>query len=169
MKVFTCVVAIVLAIFIGGFAFVHFSPNYDAYLARSESMKPAINMGDVIITGPLNGPIGGGVKAGSIVTYRHGAELITHRVLSVDGDTLVTKGDAVEDPDPWSVNLSDVKGVYLFRVPYMGYVSNFIRTRLGWFLVIVIPATALVTMLVREIRKELRKKTKTVAGKGGDA
>lgn len=163
MKVVTRVVTIALAIVIGGFLFVHFSPDYDVYMVRSESMKPAINMGDMVITGPLGGPLGRAVRPGSIVTYQRGEELVTHRVLSVDGNTLVTKGDAMDNPDPRSVAMSDVRGLYLFRIPYMGYVSSFIRTRLGWFLVIVAPATALVVLLIRQIRKELRKNAEKVA------
>ncbi len=128
-------------------------------------MKPTINMGDMVITGPINGPLGGEVRPGSIVTYQRGAELVTHRVLSIDGDTLVTKGDAVEDPDARPVNLSDVRGVYLFKIPYIGYVSDFARTKFGWFLLIIIPATALVALLIRDIFKELGRKPEKVARK----
>ena len=163
MKVVTRVVTIALAIVIGGFLFVHFSPDYDVYMVRSESMKPAINMGDMVITGPLGGALGREIRAGSIITYQRGEELVTHRVLSVDGDTLLTKGDAMDNPDPWSVTMSQVRGIYLFRIPYIGYVSSFIRTRLGWFLVIVIPAAALVALLIRQMRRELRKKAEEVA------
>ena len=117
-------------------------------------MKPAINMGDMVVIGPLSGPLNGEVKPGAIVTYERGKGLVTHRVLSVDGDTLVTKGDAMEDPDPRPVTMSQVSGVYLFRIPYIGYLSNFMRTRLGWFLVIIIPGTALVSFLIKDIVKE---------------
>ena len=99
-KVIGWVVFTVLAVVIGGFVFVHFSPDYDMCLVRSENIKPAIKMGDMVVIGPLDGPIRGEVKPGSIVTYQYGEELVTHRVLSVDGDTLLTKGDAMEDPDP---------------------------------------------------------------------
>lgn len=160
MKVFGWVVSVILAAVIGGFVFVHFSPDYNMYLVRSESMKPAIKMGDMVVIGPLDGPIRGEVKPGSIVTYHRGAELVTHRVLSVDGDTLMTKGDAVEDADPWPVSLSDIRGVYLFKIPSIGYFSNFIRTKLGWLLVIVIPATVLVAFLIRDISKKLRESKK---------
>ena len=163
MKVFSRVAAVILALIIGGFLFVHFSPDYDIYMVRSESMKPVINMGDMVITGPVGGTLTGWVRPGSIITYQRGEELVTHRVLSVDGDTLLTKGDAVADPDPRSVTMSQVRGIYLFRIPYMGYVANFIRTKLGWFLVIVAPATALVALLIRQMRKELRKKAEEVA------
>lgn len=117
-------------------------------------MKPAINIGDMIVTGPLNGPLNGGVKPGMIVSYEYGKELVTHRVLSVDSDTLVTKGDAAEDPDPYPVTVSQVSGIYLFKIPYIGYLSNFMRTKSGWFLVIITPALLIVAFLVKGIVKE---------------
>ena len=133
---------------------MHFSPDYNLYTVRSESMTPAINMGDMVITGPLNGPINEEIKPGTIVTYEHGEELITHRVQSIDGNALVIKGDAVEDPDPWPVTLPDVRGVYLFKVPYAGYVPHFVKTKFGWFLAIIIPGALLVCWLVKDIIKE---------------
>jgi signal peptidase len=165
MKVFSWIVSIVLVLIIAGFIFVYFSPDYDMCLVRSESMKPAINMGDIVITGPRGGLLTGEVKPGTIVTYQRGDELVTHRVLSVNGDALVTKGDAMEDPDPWTVSLSDISGVYLLKIPYVGYVADFVRTKLGWFLLIILPATALVALLVRDIVKELRRKPEKVIQK----
>jgi len=153
MKVFLWLVSIVLGLVVAGLTFLYFSPGYDLRLVRSESMKPAINMGDLIITGPLNGPINGEIKPGTIVTYEYSKELITHRVQSIDGKTLVTKGDAVEDADSWSVTLSDVRGVYLFRIPYVGYVTSFVQTKLGWFLAIIIPGALLVGWLAKDIVK----------------
>ena len=143
----------ILALGMAGFGFLFLSPDYNIYLVRSESMKPAINMGDMVIMAPANGQ----VSPGEIITYERGNELITHRVLSIDGDKLVTKGDAVEDPDPWSVTLSDVRGSYLFRLPYVGYVSNFIKTKPGWFLVIILPAAVLVGFLFKDIFKEAKR------------
>jgi len=153
MKVFLWLVSIVLGLVVAGLTFLYFSPGYDLRLVRSESMKPAVNMGDMVITGPLNGPISGEIKPGMIVTYEYSKELITHRVQSIDGKALVTKGDAVEDTDSWSVTLSDVRGVYLFRIPYVGYVTSFVQTKLGWFLAIIIPGALLVGWLAKDIVK----------------
>ncbi len=153
IKIFGWLVTAALVIFVAGLVFIYFSPDYDLRLVRSESMRPAVNMGDLIITGPVNGPINGEVKPGTIVTYQHSKELITHRVQSIDGTTLATKGDAVEDPDPWPVTLSDVTGVYLFKIPYVGYVTSFMQTKFGWFLAIIIPAALLVLWLVKDILK----------------
>lgn len=117
-------------------------------------MKPTINMGDIVVTGPTNGTRQGAVEPEKIITYKRGNEVVTHRVLSIEGNTLVTKGDASEDPDPRPVTMSDISGVYLFKIPYVGYLSNFIRTKLGWFLVIIIPALLLVAFLIKDIVKE---------------
>lgn len=154
MKVLNHLVLTLLVLVLTGLAFLYFSPGYSLYLVRSESMKPAINMGDLIITGPLNGPINGEVKPETIITYGRGKELITHRVQSINGKALVTKGDAVEDPDPWSVTMSDVRGIYLFKIPYVGYLTNFVQTKLGWFLTIIIPTALLVCWLAKDIVQE---------------
>lgn len=169
-KVLNRLVLTVLGLVLAGLAFLYFAPGYNLYLVRSESMKPAINMGDLIITVPLNGPINGELKPGTIVTYQYKRESITHRVQSIDGMTLVTKGDAVEDPDPWTVTVSDVLGIYLFKIPYIGYLTNFVQTKLGWFLMIIIPAALLVAWLVKDIVKEaFRNEPKTTQRKGGEA
>ena len=154
MKIFSRLVLVVLCLVIASLAFIYFSPGHNLYLVRSESMRPTINMGDLIITGPLNAPINGEIKPGTIVTYEHSKELITHRVQSIDGTMLVTKGDAVEESDPWPVTVSNVKGIYLFKVPYVGYATNFIQTKLGWFLAIIVPAALLVCWLAKDIVKE---------------
>ena len=118
-------------------------------------MAPTINMGDMVVTGPPNGPINGEIRPRTVVTYKHDKGMVTHRVLSIDGNTLITKGDAVEDPDPWSVTLSDVRDIYLFKIPHAGYIPSLIYTKLGWFLVIILPATLLVALLVKDIVKEV--------------
>jgi len=150
MKVLGWIISIALALAVGSFVFIYFSPDYAIYLVRSESMTPAIYMGDLIITGPLNGE----VKPGTIVTYEYKKELVTHRVQSTKGEILITKGDAVEDPDPWLVTVSDVRGIYMFKIPYVGYLTSFVQTKLGWFLAIIIPAALLVCWLAKDIVKE---------------
>jgi len=154
VKAFGWFISIILAAAVSSLLFTHLSPDYNMYLVRSESMKPAINMGDMVVTGPPEGPLGSGVKPGVVVTYQRGKELVTHRVLSINGNTLVTKGDALEEPDSWPVTLSQVSGVHLFKIPYLGYLSNFVRTKLGWFLMVVIPGILLVAFIIKDIIKE---------------
>ena len=153
-KVLSRLVLVVLSLVLAGLAFMYFADGYNLYIVRSESMVPTINMGDLIVTGPMNGPFDGEVKAGTIVTFLHNKQLITHRVKAVDGEALVTMGDAAEEPDPWPVTMSDVQGTYMFRIPYVGFLTNFIRTKQGWFISIIIPGALLVCWLAKDIVKE---------------
>ena len=168
MKVFSWIVSIVLGVILGGLALVYLAPGYEFLMIRSDSMSPVLHAGDVIVTNPLNTLINGEVKPGTIVSFDYGKGMITHRVLSIDGEALVTKGDATEEPDPWSVTRSEVRGIYYFKIPYAGYALNFVRTKLGWFLLIILPATLLVAMIIKEIVKEAMK-SPAVAHKGGGA
>ena len=167
MKITSWIVTSVLVLFIAGLGFIHFVPGYSFSLVRSGSMTPAINVGAVIITRPASGAgVDGNIKPGAIVMYMHDSELITHRIVSVNGSTLVMKGDALEHPDPWPVGVSSVQGVYLFKIPYIGYVMNFLRTKLGWFLAIIIPAAGIVGLLVKDILKEAFRDEKKTANNG---
>ncbi len=131
-------------------------------------MKPTINLADAIITVPVSNPFGIELRPGTIVTYKHEKNLISHRVLSINGDTLVTKGDASEEPDPL-VAISDVKGLYLFKIPLIGYVASFVQTRRGWFLVVILPAMLLIGLIAKEIVKgALRDEVKKPAKRGLD-
>jgi len=150
MKIASRSILVILILIIAALGFIFFSPDFNMYLVRSESMVPTINMGDMIVTGPVSGE----VDKGAIITYELNNEVITHRVHSVDGDNLITKGDAVEDTDPWFVSASDIKGAYLFKIPYVGYVTSFIQTKTGWFLSIIVPSALLVLWLAKDIVKE---------------
>jgi signal peptidase I len=147
-----------LGLIIIGFVLLKFLPGYNMYVVQSGSMEPALSVGDMIVTGPVGGWLTGDVATGSIVTYNNSHKSVTHRVVAVDGDSLITKGDASEDPDTFAVSLGDVEGILLFSVPKFGHVVDFIGTKQGWFFVIILPASLLVFMLVREIVKEALRK-----------
>jgi signal peptidase len=158
VKIFIWTVSIILGLIVAFLAFVFISPDYDLYIVRSGSMEPAINVGDMVLAGPVGT---GGIKPGVIISYESGKNLITHRVLSIDGNTLITKGDANKEPDPNPVRLSQVQSRYIFRIPYVGYVAGFLRTRPGWLLSIVLPSIVLVGFIVKDIIKEASRNEKS--------
>jgi len=160
--VFTTLGLVILA-----FALLNFLPGYNIYVVQSGSMEPALSVGDMIVTGPAGGWLSGDIEIGTIITYDNGHKSVTHRVIAVGDDHVITKGDASEDPDTFAASLGAVEGVLLFSIPHFGHVINFIGTKLGWFLAIILPAALLVFMLVREIVKEaLRKDSKPAFRKG---
>lgn len=135
------------------FVCLRFTPGYNALVVRSGSMVPALGIGDVVINGPPGGFLGGDVKVGTIATFKHGDKLITHRVISINDGQLVTKGDALDNPDAFPVTMDDVVGVELFGVPFVGHVFAKLHTFYGWLLMIVVPSILLLALLFVEILK----------------
>jgi len=142
------VVALFLA-FAAGVGFLFLSSDYEAQVVRSESMKPTLSINDVVIIGPAEGRI----KPGTIISYKVGSELVIHRVVSVQDGLIQTKGDANEDPDAEPVPISNVQGVFLCKIPYLGFLSAFVRTPLGWGVLVILPAVLLIGYFVRDMFK----------------
>jgi signal peptidase len=147
----------ILVAIVGVLAVIYFLDDYDAYVVRSDSMQPALKTGDMVIIGSPGSFLTPEIEPGEIITYERNNDLVTHRIVSMEGDTIYTKGDNQEEPDPWTVSrFFEVKGSYIFHIPYIGLVSNFIQTRAGWFLCIILPAMCLLSFIIKDIVKEVR-------------
>lgn len=158
VKLPTIAISAVLLAFVGLMGFCYLSDDYSAYIVLSDSMQPTFSSGDLVFVGPPNRLFVDDIKPDSIIMYQHNEALVTHRVVAIEGDALVTKGDAMEDPDPWSVSRSnDVKGSYITHIPYIGKFNSFIRTKMGWFVTIILPAVFLLGLIIKEIIKEAYK------------
>jgi signal peptidase I len=128
----------------------------------SGSMEPGIRTGDVIIVKPLKDPANE-VKDGDVITFRAREKadmLITHRVIGtvkVDGKPVAfgTKGDNNEVVDREVVAPEQIIGRYEWRIPYFGYITNFIRTPLGIVLFVVLPGVIIIGMEFVKIWKTL--------------
>ena len=119
---------------------------------QTDSMKGSINEGDLIISKVVTSKNKGDfdLKEGDIVSFYKELEddtqiLITHRIHEVRkaGNTVVitTWGDnresAPEPDDP--ITMSDVKSVYLFKIPLLGHFIDFLKTPLGFIICLVVP------------------------------
>ena len=63
--------------------------GYSIFEVATGSMHGAIEVDDAVLV-----KIGSEYNVGDIVTYQNGDDFITHRVVSIDGDKVITKGDA---------------------------------------------------------------------------
>ncbi len=63
--------------------------GYSVFTVATGSMEPTISQNDIVIVKKTND-----IKVNDIVTYEKDGNYITHRVISMSDDTLVTKGDA---------------------------------------------------------------------------
>jgi signal peptidase I len=116
----------------------------------SGSMEPAVGTGDVSVVrtiGPLE------ARPGDVVTFRDPDDadrLITHRVraMHVQGGAVVfrTRGDANSASERWQVASSEEIGRVAYRIPKLGWVLMYARSK-GLFVLMLGGALALLLVL----------------------
>jgi signal peptidase I len=113
-----------LAILLIVFAGLSFTGNVKARIVLTGSMEPAISVGDVIVTVPINQKE---PKIGDVIAYQakrfngENVAVFSHRI--IDGDIengFIVKGDANKSPDPQKPKAEDILGVVLFTIPFIG-------------------------------------------------
>lgn len=121
--------------------------GYGISVVLSGSMEPALSENDLVIVHEQDT-----YEKDDIVVYQSGSILVIHRIMSIDGDTVVTQGDAnnAED-DP--IALSEIKGKMVARLPKIGAAGLFLKTPAG-FLLAVIVAVLLFELPYRRERKK---------------
>lgn len=123
------------------------------------SMEPAIPVGSIVVIKPVDPEA---LKIGDIICFKLSEPTsITHRIFNVTDEGFTTKGDANEDPDQWIVKKENVIGKVILTIPFIGYIGYFVRTPIGFILLIILPASLIIILEIRNIIKELRKKTRT--------
>lgn len=93
--------------------------NYYIFNVTSGSMEKEINVGDYIIVKKTND-----VKVNDIVTYQKDNYFITHRIIEINGNKVVTKGDANNINDD-EISKSDIIGKYICKSKLIGFLSKY--------------------------------------------
>lgn len=107
------------------------------YNVISGSMRPTYREGDLIYVKTVDAE---SIKPGDAITFVLNEKLTvaTHRVVSVDGENSLfyTKGDANKNPDEVPVHFKNLIGKPVFKVPLLGYVSDFVQHPPGTYIAI---------------------------------
>ncbi|MFW6117098.1 MAG: signal peptidase I [Thermoproteota archaeon] len=121
----------------------------------TSSMKPVIPVGSLVVIKPVDPET---LKTGDIICFKISESTsVTHRVVNITQEGYITKGDANEDPDQWRVKKEDLIGKVICSIPYLGHLIYFVRSPIGFILLIIIPTATLIVLEVRDIIKELKK------------
>ncbi|KXB07654.1 hypothetical protein AKJ51_00460 [candidate division MSBL1 archaeon SCGC-AAA382A20] len=127
-------------------------------IVLSSSMEPVMSPGDMVIvkkTSPNK------VEKGDIIAFEDPSGranvLITHRIVNKSGGgeelQFRTKGDAVEERDPFTVSGTDVVGRVILQIPFLGYLFHYGQNPIVFITMIAIPATLIVIGEVKNILK----------------
>ena len=96
----------------------------------SGSMEPELSVDDLLIVVPSEG-----YEVGDVVVYQTERTAVVHRIVSINGDEIITRGDANDkDDDPISVN--NIKGEVICAIPFVGYLVQLIKTPIGTILLL---------------------------------
>jgi signal peptidase len=136
--------------------------NREAFIVASGSMEPTIPEGSVIF---IKYTPESRVEEGDIIAFRNWnispdkPFFVTHRVIDVhQNDSQIyftTQGDANPEPDAEPVPSNRLIGKVSMIIPYYGHLIEWSRTLVGFIILIMIPAGALIYLEIRNITREL--------------
>ena len=133
------------------------------YVIAGGSMEGTYDLGSIVFEEVV--PVSE-LKVGDVITYVPPAEsglddLVTHRIVSIEGDTFRTKGDANADVDPWTFQLTAAtQPRVVSHVNYAGFVFLALQERTVRILLIGIPAGIVALMSLSELFTALRPRSK---------
>lgn len=166
-SIFTVIViiAVLIAVFLAGVRIL----GYKVYNVISPSMAPKYNVGDLIYvkeTSPYD------VKVGDPITFIMNENLVvaTHRVVRIDAENqhFYTKGDANEIEDAEPVHFKNLIGVPRFKIPLLGYVSDFVQHSPGIYITIGVAVAVIAAMFLPGLFRK-KKPEQNEAEKGVEA
>ncbi len=98
------------------------TPNflgYKTYVIISGSMKPELDIGDVVIVKET-----GNFEVGDIISFRQGESVVTHRISNIEEvegqKQYITKGDNNNAEDQSVITEQYIEGEVIFSIPYIG-------------------------------------------------
>jgi signal peptidase I len=136
--------------------------NLQAVVVLTGSMEPALPIGSIAFVEKDRSAET--VQPGDILTfYRPDVPqrvLVTHRVVEVVRERgalgFRTKGDANSENDDWVVPAPNVVGTVSRVIPYMGHVTDHVRGRNGFLLLMGIPGGLIIISELNKIRREIK-------------
>lgn len=123
-----------------------------AAVVLSGSMEPELSVGDLLIVAKRDS-----YAIGDVVVFQDGRTAVTHRIVSISADHVVTQGDANNIQDA-PIALEQIKGEVALAIPFLGYAVNIIKTPLGTLCIL----TLAIFLLERSFHLEKEKDNQTL-------
>ena len=86
----------------------------------SESMKPVMHKGDMVFVKGSSEYNVGDIIVFDSPMFRYP---IIHRIYSINGTQIKTKGDYNHNIDPWTITKNNIHGKAFLTIPYLGWVK----------------------------------------------
>ena len=96
----------------------------------SGSMEPELSVGDLVIVTESED-----YAEQDVIVFQQGSMAVTHRIVSISEEEVITKGDANNAPDE-PISPSQIKGRVALVIPLVGHLVNVIKTPVGTLVVL---------------------------------
>ena len=130
--------------------------GFRIYRVISGSMQPALQIGDVIIVKKSNN-----YSERDIITYSNGLTTITHRIIAINNDEVITKGDANEVDDK-PINKEQIVGKFFFRISNFSLFSIILSKNVIYLIMIFLLVLIFLLVIGDRIIKNLRYQSNNV-------
>lgn len=123
--------ALAICIVTAGGAAAFFADGGRLFVVRTPSMGTTAPVGTLVLTRPVAAP---DVRVGDVIAFHpptNPATTYTHRVVSVDGGAIRTRGDVNGAPDPWTLTGTDLIGRTVVVAPGVGWLLRAVPYLVG--------------------------------------
>lgn len=117
------------------------------------SMEPTITTDDLIVIEKTND-----YKLNDIVVFQDGNLIVVHRIVSIDGEEIITAGDNNDGSTDDPIRESDIYGEVVDIIPILGLILKIVKSPIG---VTIIIGTA-IFLLVLSYRHEKEESNKSL-------
>lgn len=118
---------------------------YRMYKIGSGSMEPYLKVNDIIIIKPYNE-----YKVDDIVTYKADSGYVTHRIVSIDEDVVITKGDANNAQDN-PISQDKIVGKMVYKFHSIHFISFLFSNPFSWVVLFIVGI--IITCLIPDKKK----------------
>lgn len=123
--------------------------GFRIYRVISGSMQPALQIGDVIIIKEANK-----YAEKDIITYDNGLTTITHRIKSINGDEIITEGDANDAPDK-PITKDRILGKYFFRISTFSVFSIMLTGKTIYLIMVLLLFAIVLFAIIDRLKRNL--------------
>lgn len=123
--------------------------GYTFFEVATGSMANTINIGDIVVV-----KVNEAFKENDIIVYKEENSFITHRVIKIDGQDLITRGDANNSEDK-PIKSDQILGKVIYVIPKIGIWRKVLASPeiLGMIIIFII-LLGVVLMLTSKTEKE---------------
>ena len=119
--------------------------GFRIYKIATGSMEPFLKINDVIII-----KTNYNYKVNDVVTYKKNNEYITHRIVVINGNEIITKGDANNVNDS-PITKKDIIGKLIYKFTILKFINYLFEKPFTWILLFIIGI--IITCLIPDKKK----------------